>query len=93
MMDENEIKYDNKKMPAVSPSENRAKKRIFKPKIDLKLCDKCMLCAAYCPENCIKVQGEPGQGRAEVDYNHCKGCMICMEVCPSKAVEKEREKE
>lgn len=76
-----------------SASRNRTGSwRTFRPVVTDK-CVGCRICEFYCPENCIKVQGEPGKGKARVNYDYCKGCLICMEVCPSKAIEKEREKE
>ena len=46
-----------------------------------------MLCAIYCPENCIPVK----KGlRLETDFDFCKGCGICAQVCPAKAIKMEK---
>ena len=55
----------------------------FKPIRDLKKCTNCLLCAVYCPENCIKVK----EGKVmDADLNYCKGCGICAVQCPFKAI-------
>jgi len=85
MITEDEIKYDNKKIPVVHPGEKWVKNRGFEPKIDLKLCDRCMLCIALCPENCIVLE----EGKPKIDYHFCTGCLICLRECPKNAISEE----
>jgi 2-oxoacid:acceptor oxidoreductase delta subunit (pyruvate/2-ketoisovalerate family) len=85
MITEDEIKYDNKKIPVVQPGEKWVKNRLSEPKIDLKLCDRCMLCAALCPENCITLE----EGKPKIDYRFCTGCLICLRECPRNAISEE----
>ena len=87
MRTEDEIKYDIKKIPVAQVGEKKVEKRIFKPKIDLKLCDRCMLCVALCPENCIEVK----EDKPVIAYNFCTGCLICLRECPKSAISEERE--
>ncbi|MFA5332918.1 MAG: 4Fe-4S binding protein [Candidatus Nanoarchaeia archaeon] len=56
----------------------------FKPLRDKKKCTNCLLCAVFCPENCIKVKNGKVQ---DADLNYCKGCGICATQCPFKAIE------
>ena len=53
--------------------------RTFRPVLDEKKCNKCLLCWIYCPEACISKD-------IRIDYDYCKGCGICAEECPAKAV-------
>ncbi|MBR1884376.1 MAG: 4Fe-4S binding protein [Clostridia bacterium] len=53
-------------------------------------CKNCMLCVAYCPEDCIKQK----EGvLTDIDLNYCKGCGVCAKVCPFKAIEMDEKKE
>lgn len=53
------------------------------PVRDPKKCINCLLCANFCPENCIKVKN----GKiSHTDYFYCKGCGICARECPQKAI-------
>lgn len=46
-------------------------------------CTHCMICVAYCPEDCIpRNEGK----RTETDFSVCKGCGICENVCPVKCI-------
>lgn len=57
--------------------------RSFMPVYDRKLCNKCGICAVYCPEGIvIKLE----KGFYEPDYEYCKGCGICANECPKKAI-------
>ena len=87
MINEDEIKYDVKKIPVERPKERKVKNKIFKPRLDPKLCDGCMLCMALCPENCIELR----EGKLAIDYNFCTGCLICLRECPKTAINEERE--
>lgn len=60
--------------------------RKFKPRIDPKICKKCLVCAISCPDSAITISDKPS-----VDYNLCKGCLICLRVCPYNAISEERE--
>ncbi|HJX24406.1 MAG TPA: 4Fe-4S binding protein [Candidatus Bathyarchaeia archaeon] len=57
--------------------------RIYRPSIDPKRCNRCLLCLVHCPEGSIKFRKE---GPPEIDLRYCKGCGICAQVCPSKAI-------
>ncbi|MEW6407360.1 MAG: 4Fe-4S binding protein [Patescibacteria group bacterium] len=53
------------------------------PILDKKKCKNCLLCANFCPENCIKIK----EGKiSHIDYAYCKGCGICAHECPNKAI-------
>ncbi len=56
--------------------------RTYKPIVDEKKCNSCMVCWLYCPENVIT----EGEKCIEIDYEYCKGCGICCEVCAKKAI-------
>ena len=86
MRSEEEIRYDDKKTPVAQPSEKRSS-RVFRPKLDLKLCDRCRLCIAYCPEGCIELK----EDKPVIDYSLCTGCLICLRQCPKAAITEERE--
>lgn len=62
--------------------------RASRPEWDKKKCINCMLCAIYCPENCIPVK--KGQ-RLETNLDYCKGCGICAQVCPVKCIKMKEE--
>ncbi|MCX6681347.1 MAG: 4Fe-4S binding protein [Methanothrix sp.] len=64
--------------------------------VDEELCDYCGLCVPLCPEEAIKVEGEPLEvpeaekefaGKIEIDQNLCIGCGRCAEVCPYEAMD------
>ena len=62
--------------------------RSFKPKIDMKTCEKNYDCVVFCPRNAIEV------GKNEfpsISYDACDGCLICLRVCPSTAIREDRE--
>jgi len=53
-----------------------------RPVLDKAKCTKCGLCFIYCPEGCIRPDGE---GYFIADLTFCKGCGICAKECPKKA--------
>ena len=55
--------------------------RNFKPILDMKKCNKCMICFVFCPDSCINPE------TYGIDYEHCKGCGICSHECPLKAIQ------
>jgi len=67
--------------------------------VDEELCDYCGLCVPLCPEEAIKVEGEPLDlavlpesekefaGKIEIDQDLCIGCGRCAEVCPYEAMD------
>jgi pyruvate ferredoxin oxidoreductase delta subunit len=62
----------------------------YRPIWDKEKCTHCMICPAYCPEDCIPTkQGK----RMETDLEYCKGCGICAEVCPVKCITMKEEGE
>lgn len=86
MITEDEIRYNIKKMPVAQAGEKRVKRRVLKPKIELKLCDRCTLCIALCPHNCVELK----EDKPTIDYNFCTGCLICLRECPRNAISEER---
>ncbi|HIH86219.1 MAG TPA: 4Fe-4S binding protein [Methanoculleus sp.] len=62
--------------------------RVFKPVFDPETCNRCGICAQFCPEGCIH---ETDEGMFEPDLDYCKGCGICEEVCPKKSIMMEKE--
>lgn len=55
----------------------------FGPRINEKLCKKCMICRDSCPVSAITVNA----GNSAIDLKKCVRCMCCHEVCPYKAIE------
>jgi len=64
--------------------------------VDEELCDYCGLCVSLCPEEAIKVEGEPLEvqqaekefaGKIEIDQELCIGCGRCALVCPYEAMD------
>jgi len=67
--------------------------------VDEELCDYCGLCVSLCPEEAIKVEGEPLDvagvpeaekeftGKIEIDQELCIGCGRCALVCPYEAMD------
>lgn len=53
------------------------------PILNKKKCKNCLLCANFCPENCIKFKENK---ISHIDYFYCKGCGICAQECPNKAI-------
>ncbi len=45
----------------------------------------CNPCSTVCPENSIKMIGDPITGLPEFDGN-CKGCLKCLTICPGLAI-------
>ncbi|MCP4722432.1 MAG: FAD-dependent oxidoreductase [Desulfobacteraceae bacterium] len=45
----------------------------------------CNPCSTVCPENSIKMLGDPIKGLPEFNGN-CKGCMKCLTICPGLAI-------
>ena len=86
MENQSEIKY--KKVVNEEKPHKSYKGRLFKPKIDPKLCEKCMLCVVLCPEGCIKVSES---GNPSIDHSRCKGCLICLRECRFGAIGEEKE--
>ena len=69
----------------VSLSDNKLNRK-FRPKIDPRLCKKCLVCSILCPDNAITISDKPS-----IDYSRCKGCLICFRSCPYNAITEERE--
>ena len=86
MKEETDINY--KKVVHAPKTEKPVRCRDFKPRVDVKLCKKCMLCVVFCPVNCIEVSKT---GNPSIDYSHCNGCLICLRECPYGAITEERE--
>ena len=85
-----ETKYQKKEEKQIAIPDNIEKSgswRTFKPKIDLKKCNRCWLCIIFCPHNCIDNKNES----PVIDYSACTGCLICLRECPVFAITEERE--
>ena len=83
---ESEIKYEK-----ALPKETKTfRARLFRPRIDAKLCKKCMVCVVSCPDNCIEISKS---GSLAINYNCCNGCLICLRECPCGAISEEKENE
>lgn len=88
MINEAEIKYDSKKLPVTTAIESEQKRK-FRPKIDLKKCQKTYNCFLFCPTGAIKISSI---GIPEINYDLCNGCLICLRECPTGAITEEKEK-
>ncbi len=87
---EDRIKLDPKKIPVLNAhiAEPSPVVRVFRPKIDLKICQNNYNCIIYCPHDAID---KNEKGRPQIDYNLCTGCLICLRECPTNAISNERE--
>jgi len=45
----------------------------------------CNPCSTICPEESIRMQGDPIKGLPKFD-GRCKGCMKCLTICPGLAI-------
>ena len=61
-----------------------SKERVVRPKINSKVCVKCLRCLVVCPLNAIKDDNGP-----KINYQRCDGCLICLRECPVSAIEEE----
>ena len=61
----------------------------FRPVWDPNKCTHCMICAVFCPEDCIPAK--EGK-RLETNLDFCKGCGICAKECPVKAITMKEDK-
>lgn len=59
--------------------------RTFRPVVNREACNRCGICAMYCPDAVID------QDTMEIDLVYCKGCGICSNECPKKCIEMVRE--
>lgn len=62
--------------------------RVYRPIIERRLCTRCFICFALCPEGAIQLDL---QNYPVIDYAHCKGCLVCLTECPPKAISELRE--
>ncbi len=89
MISEAEIK-ETKKSSAPAEYDILSKWRVFKPKIDPKVCQKNYNCVVFCPNNAVSVS-KSKNGYPSIDYSLCTGCLICLRECPANAITEERE--
>lgn len=87
MIKEIDAKSDQKKLPVLSNRIRAKPVRYYKPKINLKECDRCMVCVAVCPEGAIEMR----QSGPVINYNLCKGCLVCVRECIQGAIGEEKE--
>ena len=59
--------------------------RTFRPVVNRDACNKCGICAMFCPDAVI----DPDT--LEIDLVYCKGCGICSNECPKKCIKMVRE--
>ena len=85
MIEENEIKPDA--TTTVKCTEKKVASRIYRPKVDAKLCTKCHLCAVVCPHDAIEMK----EDFPTVNLNYCTGCLVCLRECPWNAIFEVRE--
>lgn len=89
MIIEKDVKYDQKKLPVLSPAaENPKAVKSFRPKIDLKVCQNNYNCIIFCPHDAIDKNDKL---RPVIDLDICTGCLICLRECPTNAISNERE--
>ncbi|MDY0188483.1 MAG: 4Fe-4S binding protein [Syntrophus sp. (in: bacteria)] len=74
---------DRQRLAISRPKQGAAGKtgawRVFKPVRDEGKCNRCGLCALYCPDSVIDAD-------LGIDLEFCKGCGICANECPKKAI-------
>jgi|WetSurMetagenome_2_1015567.scaffolds.fasta_scaffold1151713_2 2-oxoacid:acceptor oxidoreductase delta subunit (pyruvate/2-ketoisovalerate family) len=87
IVNDNEIVYDQKKV-AVVKNVTESVMRTYRPRIDLKKCQKTYNCFMFCPRNAILINAE---GHPVINYTLCDGCLICLRECPAVAITEEKE--
>lgn len=80
MIEEKEIKTDS--VHAVKPEEIKIQTRVYRPKVDSKLCTKCHVCAVVCPHDAIDMK----EDFPTINLNFCTGCLVCLRECPWNAI-------
>jgi NAD-dependent dihydropyrimidine dehydrogenase PreA subunit len=68
-----------------------AKTKKFAISIDVneQWCKACDICVAFCPHDCLEVQG---LSVVVVDADACTGCMMCELICPDFAIKVHKER-
>lgn len=63
------------------------------PETGEELCIACLQCEKICPDECIKIEGEPhpsGRGKRAksfvIDYERCCLCGLCVDPCPTMPI-------
>ncbi|NLY88211.1 MAG: 4Fe-4S binding protein [Firmicutes bacterium] len=56
--------------------------RLKRPVPQNEHCNRCGLCAQYCPCGVLTIE----DCGCRIDYYYCKGCGICAEMCPQKDI-------
>lgn len=79
---EDEIKEKKPVQKEVTPA------RVFRPKLNTKICMKTYGCYAVCPENAIVMEKD---GFPKINYGICTGCLICLRECACGAITEEKE--
>lgn len=83
------VQYPDEKLP-VNP-RYRGRHEHLRDKDDNEKCVACGLCAAACPSDCIRIEGEEDAGVRkarvyEIDIFRCIFCGYCEEACPVEAI-------
>ena len=68
----------------VIKSKNFSSWRILRPDVEKEACNRCGICALYCPEGAFVKDIE---GYYNPSYEACKGCGICANECPTAAID------
>jgi 2-oxoglutarate ferredoxin oxidoreductase subunit delta len=72
-------------------------KKLYKVKVDEKLCKGCYFCVKFCPMGVFvrsDIIGELGYNIAQVESpEKCTGCKACLLYCPDLAVAIEEQKD
>jgi len=72
-------------------------KKVYKVKVDEKLCKGCYFCVKFCPMGVFvrsDTIGELGYNLAQVEFpEKCTGCKACLFYCPDLAVAIEEQKD
>lgn len=57
-----------------------SRRALFRPTIDLALCNNCGSCGRHCKAQCINTKAH------EIDYSRCVACMDCISHCSQGAL-------
>ena len=90
MKSEEELTWHDLEIGSISTQPGSASQyktgdwRSQRPTYDFSKCNRCGLCAVFCPEGCIDQKDK--ESFYEADMYYCKGCAICAVECPTKVI-------